>query len=139
MWCPKCKNEYIEGVTTCVDCGCELVAELPEEIDENEPVVIGSLTEESTAEKLVDYLNRAGLLSCGIRPQEENEEGDIPAYDILVAQKELIYINQLFDGFLIGHRAFFLFSFGLIAPPCRIMCKVSLVHSRRQDAAQRVV
>ena len=56
MWCPKCKNEYIEGVTTCVDCGCELVAELPEEIDENEPVVIGSLTEESTAEKLVDYL-----------------------------------------------------------------------------------
>ena len=19
MWCPKCKNEYIEGVTTCVD------------------------------------------------------------------------------------------------------------------------
>lgn len=98
MWCPKCKNEYIEGVTTCVDCGCELVAELPEEIDENEPVVIGSLTEESTAEKLVDYLNRAGLLSCGIRPQEENEEGDIPAYDILVAQKELIYINQLFDG-----------------------------------------
>ena len=37
MWCPKCKNEYIEGVTTCVDCGCELVAELPEEIDEKHP------------------------------------------------------------------------------------------------------
>lgn len=37
MWCPKCRNEYINGVTTCVDCGCDLVEELPEEIDENEP------------------------------------------------------------------------------------------------------
>ncbi len=34
MWCPKCRNEYINGVTTCVDCGCDLVEELPEEIDE---------------------------------------------------------------------------------------------------------
>ena len=33
MWCPKCRNEYINGVTTCVDCGCDLVEELPEEID----------------------------------------------------------------------------------------------------------
>lgn len=24
-WCPKCKNEYREGVTVCSDCGCELV------------------------------------------------------------------------------------------------------------------
>lgn len=38
MWCPKCRNEYINGVTTCVDCGCDLVEELPEEIDENEPL-----------------------------------------------------------------------------------------------------
>ena len=27
-WCPKCKNEYIEGITTCADCGVELVEEL---------------------------------------------------------------------------------------------------------------
>lgn len=24
-WCPKCKNEYKEGIETCSDCGCELV------------------------------------------------------------------------------------------------------------------
>lgn len=98
MWCPKCRNEYINGVTTCVDCGCDLVEELPEEIDENEPVAIGSLASEETASKLVGYLNRAGLLSCAVRPQPENEEGEIPAYDIIVAGKELVYIHQLFDG-----------------------------------------
>mgnify|MGYP006910466739 CR=1 FL=1 len=29
-WCPKCKNEYVDGVKTCVDCGCDLVGSLEE-------------------------------------------------------------------------------------------------------------
>ncbi len=28
MWCPKCKNEYVAGITSCADCGCELVEDL---------------------------------------------------------------------------------------------------------------
>lgn len=30
-WCPECKCEYVEEITVCADCGCDLVAELPEE------------------------------------------------------------------------------------------------------------
>ena len=29
-WCPKCKNEYYEGITVCADCGSELVDSLEE-------------------------------------------------------------------------------------------------------------
>ena len=29
-WCPKCKNEYREGITTCVDCNEALVEDLSE-------------------------------------------------------------------------------------------------------------
>ena len=29
-WCPKCKCEYVEGVTKCADCGIDLVEQLEE-------------------------------------------------------------------------------------------------------------
>ena len=33
-WCPKCKNEYVEGIKVCADCGSELVETLPSETEE---------------------------------------------------------------------------------------------------------
>ncbi len=29
MWCPKCKTEYVNGITKCADCGIDLVESLP--------------------------------------------------------------------------------------------------------------
>ncbi len=31
MYCPKCRVEYIDGVTQCADCEMSLVKDLPEE------------------------------------------------------------------------------------------------------------
>lgn len=31
MWCPNCKNEYVEGIQKCTDCGADLVNSLPKE------------------------------------------------------------------------------------------------------------
>lgn len=38
MWCPKCKNEYVEGITHCADCGMELVESLDDEVAQNETI-----------------------------------------------------------------------------------------------------
>ena len=71
MWCPKCKNEYIDGITTCVDCGCELVRELPKEIDPDEPQIIGSVLEEEMGNKFIRFFKFSGLQTCGLIPKEE--------------------------------------------------------------------
>ena len=42
-WCPKCKNEYVDGVKTCVDCGCDLVGSLEEM--EKEGLIFGTQEE----------------------------------------------------------------------------------------------
>lgn len=33
MWCPKCKNEYVAGITTCADCGVRLVEKLEDVVN----------------------------------------------------------------------------------------------------------
>lgn len=53
-WCPNCKNEYVEGVTSCVDCNCELV----DSLEEAEQVDMTFGVEEAT------------------KPMQEREEGD---------------------------------------------------------------
>lgn len=76
MWCPKCKNEYVEGITLCADCGVELVDELPEETDEVKPVRLCHVANEEIGAKLVLYLNVEGVLTAGIMPVTEEDEFD---------------------------------------------------------------
>ncbi len=57
-WCPNCKTEYQEGIEVCSDCGATLVDELP---DEKEKAVVAFISEESLADKLVDYLNYSNI------------------------------------------------------------------------------
>lgn len=78
-WCPICKNEYVEGVSTCADCGCSLVDSLDE--IENEPVASGS--DEALLQKLLLFLQRNNISSARLDPSDE--EG---VYYLFVDAKE---------------------------------------------------
>ncbi|MDE5866499.1 MAG: hypothetical protein K2H31_07865 [Lachnospiraceae bacterium] len=48
-WCPKCKNEYVEGIKVCADCGTELVDSL--EITETEDIIADENPEDAEVQK----------------------------------------------------------------------------------------
>lgn len=94
-WCPKCKNEYIEGIKTCVDCGVELVDELPEEIDPDAPVILCHVDTEETAEKLISYLRYGDLKTAAAVPAENQESG----FNLIVAEFERKAAENMFARF----------------------------------------
>lgn len=60
-WCPNCKNEYVEGITICADCGAQLVESLEENKEQSEWI----LTNESgmdfeESEDISEYVNSSG-------------------------------------------------------------------------------
>ncbi len=99
MWCPKCKNEYIDGITTCVDCGAELVTELPEEIDEHAPQIIGTVTSEEVGMKFIQYFRYAGLRTCTLIPKESDDDETPTVYAMVVEYGELDYAINLVQKF----------------------------------------
>ncbi|MCH5252162.1 MAG: hypothetical protein J1F22_04240 [Lachnospiraceae bacterium] len=74
-WCPKCRNEYIEGIETCSDCGVALVEELPEEINLEAPVILYTVKDEEIGNKFITYLKYGGIQTAGLLPDEDGELG----------------------------------------------------------------
>lgn len=100
-WCPKCKNEYREGVTICPDCEIELVDELPEEEEdgfaEPQPVVLMEVADDEVGEKVVSYLRLNGIVS-GVLSRDEDK------IDVIVADLEMDACEELFPGLAVGEN-----------------------------------
>lgn len=77
-WCPKCKNEYREGITVCSDCGCELVEK--DEVVERKPIIFGEKEQIENIQKFLEYNN---ILSSKV---EYDEEADM--YELFVGDTE---------------------------------------------------
>lgn len=76
--CPKCRNEYRDGITECADCGCSLVSE--KEIINKVPLIFGG---EEELTRLKEYLEYNGLQDMEIVFDEKEA-----VYELLLNEKD---------------------------------------------------
>ncbi len=88
-WCPKCKIEYVEGKTTCNDCGAELVDDLPEE-----PVSFMETKKEKYAEKFVQFLHYSNIDDATYEYDEEKQ-----VWHVMVKEGTLKQVKKLYQAF----------------------------------------
>lgn len=91
-WCPKCKNEYREGITVCADCGTALVDDIAEEVVLEK---VFTTTDEAIANHFVEFLKYSDIQSGTMEAGEEGE------YIVSVGEKDLKQAKKLFKGFAI--------------------------------------
>ena len=72
--CPKCKNEYREGITHCADCGCELVSEGAEK--EAQKLIVEAPY--PVARKALEYLEYCKFKT--ITMEDPDEKGIVALY-----------------------------------------------------------
>lgn len=77
-WCPKCRNEYVEGIKVCADCGCTLVESLEE--TKSNPLIFGDKEQMERLEKFLTY-NKLKTVSIS----EDEKEG---VYELYVDDEE---------------------------------------------------
>ena len=77
-WCPKCKNEYVEGIKVCTDCGVDLVEALDEM--QSRPVTFG---EQEEMERLKEFLIYSKIKSAEVIYDETDG-----VYELYVNEEE---------------------------------------------------
>lgn len=98
-WCPKCRNEYVEGMTTCAECGVDLLDELPEEMEENMPVTLCHAADENIGGKFIFYLSMQGVRTAGLMPVMEEDEAYDDGFYVVVSGIEYEAMADEFEGY----------------------------------------
>lgn len=87
-WCPKCKNEYVEGTKECADCKVALV----DNQEERKAVIFG---EQEQMQKLKEFLEYSKLEDVLV---EENEADH--TYEVWVREEDEKQAKKLINFFL---------------------------------------
>lgn len=76
-WCPKCKNEYRDGILVCSDCGCALIDEKEEE---RNIIFFGEQNQLELLKKFLEFNN--------INSSEINFDENESVFELSVASKD---------------------------------------------------
>lgn len=87
-WCPKCKNEYVEGTKECADCKVALV----DTLEERKAVIFG---DREQMQKLKEFLEYSKFEDVSV---EENETDH--TYEIFVKEEDEKQAKKLVNIFL---------------------------------------
>lgn len=102
-WCPKCKNEYREGIAVCTDCGCELVDSLEESTRVS--LIFGEEEQMNALKEFLEYnkLNGAQLHFdekegvCELLVHQEDQKKAAQMTKIFLQQEEARTSSQASD------------------------------------------
>lgn len=92
-WCPKCKNEYREGITVCADCNVPLVEDFSTAIAADKTLVFNT-EHKDKIDAFIKYLEYSGIHSYSV----EADENDY-IYSLYVAEADYKNASKLFTGF----------------------------------------
>ena len=96
-WCPKCKNEYREGITICADCQVELVEDLSSlDNDESTFQPLFITTDEALMSKFSSYADYSDIHRYSVIYNAETGE-----YTFNVHPDEYDLARKLYRGFAI--------------------------------------
>ena len=84
-WCPKCKNEYRDGITVCAECGCALVDE--SELTTMVPLIFG---EEQQMLDLQEFLRYNHIADTEIKYDDKES-----IHELLVSEVDLQRARKL--------------------------------------------